>query len=246
MNQSVTSVLVIPSYNETLALPVMLTELAKGLSNSDAVIIMDDSPADISKKIDLACRNALINSSCSYHYFNNQEKSGRGAAIRRGMLKALSLFPDLKYIIECDADGSHRPIDILKIKDSSGNDDLLVGSRYLKKSKIVGWPISRKIFSHVLNFIIPKIFSIDIRDITNGLRRYSRPAIESILLKKQENTGFIYLSEQAVIVRDAGLRFGEYPITFVDRTLGSSTVTWREISASIKGIMALVMHNRKR
>ncbi|MCX6445212.1 MAG: glycosyltransferase [Actinobacteria bacterium] len=246
MNEAVTSVVVIPSYNETLALPVMLSELAKGLSSSDAVIIMDDSFVDTSSKIDLACSEVLANTPASYYFFNHQGKSGRGAAIRRGMVNAVSLFPNLEYITECDADGSHRPIDILKVKESSENFDLLVGSRYLQESQIVGWPLSRRIFSYILNHFIPRILSIQIRDITNGLRRYSLPAVELILLQKQENSGFIYLSEQAVVVRNSGLRIGETPITFVDRTLGSSTVTWREIVYSIKGVVLLISQARKK
>ncbi len=246
MNEAVTSAIVIPSFNETLALPVMLLELARGLSPSDAIIIMDDSNIDISSKIDLACREALANAHASYYFINHQGKSGRGAAVRRGMVNAVSLFPNLKHITECDADGSHRPVDILKVKEYSENFDLVVGSRYLQESQILGWPTSRRIFSRILNHFIPRIFSIQIRDITNGLRRYSLPAIELILLQKQENTGFIYLSEQAVIVRNSGLRIGEIPITFVDRTLGSSTVTWHEIISSIKGVVLLISQARKK
>ena len=246
MNEGVTNAVIIPSYNETLALPVMLAELAKGLSSSDAVIVMDDSPIDVSSKIDLACREALNSSTANYYFFNKQGKSGRGAAIRRGMVNAVPLFPNLKYIIECDADGSHRPIDILKVKECSQNYDLLVGSRYLRESKILGWPVSRRIFSYILNKLIPFFFNIRLHDITNGLRRYSLPAVELILQQRQENTGFIYLSEQAVIIRNSSLRIGEIPITFVDRTLGSSTVTWREIISSIKGVVLLVSQKRKK
>ena len=246
MNEAVTSAIIIPSYNETLALPVMLSELTEGLSSSDAVIIMDDSHVDVSTKIAAACKELFIGSPASYHFFNHQGKSGRGAAIRRGMINAVSLFPNLQYIIECDADGSHRPIDILKVKESSGNYDLLVGSRYLHGSKILGWPVSRRIFSCILNYIIPKIFKIQLRDITNGLRRYSLTAVELILSRKQENTGFIYLSEQAVIVKNSGLRIGEVPITFIDRTLGSSTVTWLEIASSMKGVALLISQGHKK
>jgi dolichol-phosphate mannosyltransferase len=89
---------------------------------------------------------------------------------------------------------------------------------------------------------------VPVSDITNGLRRYSSVAIDRILATKQENSGFIYLSEQAIIVKNANLTIAEIPIVFVDRTLGKSTVTWREISSSLLGVAKLFASNpvRKR
>ena len=158
---------------------------------------------------------------------------------------ALSEFPNFTTILECDADGSHRPEDILKIKNSSSEADLIVGSRYLKSSKIVGWPASRRIFSWSLNKTIPRLTRVNLKDITNGLRRYSKGAAEEILSAVQVNKGFIYLSEQAILISRASMVISEEPIIFVDRTLGNSTVTWREISNSLLGIFRLVLANRR-
>lgn len=240
MNTNVTCAIVIPSYNETLALPEMLLELEAGLTAADAVIIMDDSPEPVATEVNIACGQVFIKSSASYFFINHQGKSGRGSAIRRGIGKAQTLFPNLKFVIECDADGSHRPIDILRVKHSEVEADLLVGSRYLPDSKIQGWPISRKLFSRVLNFIIPRLLHVELRDITNGLRRYSIDAVNEIIGQNQMNQGFIYLSEQALILKKRGLVIKELPIVFIDRTQGNSTVTWREVVASMRGVIGLV------
>lgn len=241
MNAAASSVIIIPSYNETLALPELLRELKSGLSHKDAVIVMDDSPKQISLEVESKCREAIRNSEFDFKFYNSELKSGRGAAVRRGMSLALSEFPNFMTILECDADGSHRPEDILKIKNSSSAADLIVGSRYLKSSKIVGWPASRRIFSWSLNKTIPRLTRVNLKDITNGLRRYSKGAVEKILSENQVNKGFIYLSEQAIIISRAKMTLSEEPITFVDRTLGSSTVTSREVLSSLSGIFKLVL-----
>lgn len=241
MNTSISTVIIIPSYNETLALPELLRELKSGLTRQDAVIVMDDSPKEISLEVESKCREAIRNSEFDFKLYNSDLKSGRGAAVRRGMSLALSEFPNFTTILECDADGSHRPEDILKIKNSSSAADLIVGSRYLKSSKIVGWPASRRIFSWSLNKTIPRLTRVNLKDITNGLRRYSKGAVEKILSENQVNKGFIYLSEQAIIISRAKMTLSEEPITFVDRTLGSSTVTWREVLSSLSGIFKLVL-----
>jgi dolichol-phosphate mannosyltransferase len=239
MKAQVTTVIVIPSYKETLALPQLLRDLKTGLSSRDAVIIMDDSPKEVAEIIYQSCLEVVLNSDFEFRFDTSDGKSGRGAAIRRGMVIALAEFPNIQHFIECDADGSHRPIDILKIKASSSTADLLVGSRYLQTSKIEGWPISRRVFSWLLNKIIPRIMRIQLHDITNGLRRYSKEATERIVSEPQLNSGFIYLSEQAVHIDRAGLKIDEEPIVFIDRTLGTSTVTWREILSSLRGILKL-------
>ncbi len=239
MYKTVRKVIIIPSYKETLALPKMLTELREYLQETDAILIMDDSPKVVANEIDSLCKQALGKCAAKYHFLNHQGKSGRGSAIRRGIEHSLNVFPSLEFIIECDADGSHRPVDIARVKDSKSRSHMLVGSRYLPESKIVGWPISRRIFSKVLNLIIPKLLDIKLHDITNGLRRYSTRAAYKIVNQPQKNTGFIYLSEQALIVKQHGLEIAELPIEFVDRTQGSSTVTWREIVASVQGVVLL-------
>ncbi len=245
MKSIVSNVIIIPSYNETLALPQLLQELKSGLTGQDAVIVMDDSPTEISRDIERKCLDVLVKTEFEFKFENSGLKSGRGAAVRRGMVIALSDFPNLRTILECDADGSHRPEDILKIKNSISSADLLVGSRYLKSSEILGWPVSRKVFSWILNRSIPKFTGVNLNDITNGLRRYSRDAIEAILSQNQLNNGFIYLTEQAMLISKAGMTVSEEPIIFVDRTLGTSTVTWREVSNSLSGVLKLVLLNKK-
>jgi len=240
VNPNVTCAIIVPSYNETLALPEMLLKLEVGLTAADAVIIMDDSPERIAAEVNFACSQVFKESSASYFFINHQGKSGRGSAVRRGMDQARAMFPSLKFVIECDADGSHRPIDILRVKHSEIEADLLVGSRYLPDSKIQGWPISRKLFSRALNFIIPRLLHVELGDITNGLRRYSIDAVNEIIGQNQANRGFIYLSEQALVVKKRGLSIKELPIVFMDRTQGSSTVTWHEVVASIRGVIGLV------
>lgn len=245
MNETVTTVIIIPSYRETLALPALLQDLKSGLSSQHALLIMDDSPIELAQEINNACIAAMKGSNCQFKFNNANVKSGRGAAVRRGMVLALSDYSNVAHIMECDADGSHRAIDILKILNSESGADLLVGSRYLPASKIVGWPLSRRIFSFLLNHMIPRVTSVNLRDITNGLRKYSKGAVKVILSEPQINKGFIYLSEQAILVSDSGLQIAEEPIVFIDRTLGKSTVTWREITNSLSGIARLLLFDRK-
>ena len=237
--QIITKAIVIPSYGEDEALPALLTTLAASFNDDDVVIIADDSKPEIRARLVSRCENAMKNSSGTLVFSFAADKSGRGAAVRRGMKLAREEFPKLVSIIECDADGSHQPQEILRIRDSAISCDLLVGSRYLKKSQIVGWPVTRRITSKILNVSLSFLFNLHIKDVTNGLRRYSIRAVDLILNNEASNSGFIYLSEQALLISRSGLVIGEIPIVFIDRELGSSTMSWREIVSSLIGIIRL-------
>ena len=244
-NDSIEVIVAIPAYNERETLPIIVKELSLSLSEKDAILILDDSPFQIHAEIQSAVTIAAKNSRCVVFLLHNNGKSGRGAAVRRGMKLSVESFPKMKYFIECDADGSHQVKDIIKLKSSEIVCDLLVGSRYLRESRIIGWPISRRVFSKILNSAIPFVLNVPIKDITNGLRRYTPQALHQILLKEPINKGFTYLSEQAFLVHSSQLKLAEIPIIFVERVAGRSTVTWKEILASLRGILYLLLLKKK-
>jgi dolichol-phosphate mannosyltransferase len=104
----------------------------------------------------------------------------------------------------------------------------------------VNWPLLRRIFSKILNSLIPVLLNINVTDITNGLRRYNNQSVDLILNFKQLSFGFTYLSEQALIVRAKNLKILEIPITFINRSRGNSTVGLKEIYSSIQGVFLLL------
>lgn len=238
-------VIAIPSYNETSALPTLIKSLAPLLTPADLILVLDDSSIEIHNEIRSSINEIVNNSGCNILFSHQNRKSGRGASVRRGMLISREQFPALRYFIECDADGSHQVHDIVDIKNLQITCDLLIGSRYLKESQIIGWPITRRIFSKILNIIIPFLLNIPIKDITNGLRRYTPEAIDQILSKEPINKGFTYLSEQAYLLRQGNLTIAETPITFIERISGKSTVTWKEIADSLKGVFKLALLKNK-
>lgn len=236
---------VIPSYNELLALPIFLNSLKFYLNSDCAVIIVDDSESRVSSQLEKACKEILFQTGCVFIFNSGSSKSGRGGAVRRGFKLAIKTFPNLENLIECDSDGSHIARDIVGlIEHVQHNEGLIIGSRYLPDSEIIGWPLSRIIFSRILNYLIPKIIKSQVTDVTNGLRMYSRECIEYLCSLEQKSTGFIYLTESLIQLEDGNFAVQEIATTFVNRTVGESSVTYREIKNSLFGL-ATIMFNRK-
>jgi len=242
-SNQVKTALVVASYNEFQNLSQLLSELDSLLPPNIAFIIADDTGVKTEDQIENIVRGALVNSRNWQITFENT-KAGRGSAVLRGFRLAKESYGESDFYAECDADGSHRPIDISKLILSTPS-DFLIGSRYLRESRIEGWPFSRRIASRILNYFIPRFLGISCSDVTNGLRRYSKKANEIILQHEQINTGFIFLSEQAMILSKKGINPNEVPITFVNRIHGESSVGVIEVINSLIGVYILFRTKKK-
>jgi dolichol-phosphate mannosyltransferase len=238
------TLIVVASYNELEALPILISQLSPNLNQNQVLIVADDSPMSIREELILKCNQHFKSNNSKLDFTFASSKGGRGAAIYRGIKFGYDIYGSFDQVIECDSDGSHRAEDIIRVLNSESTADLLIGSRYLTESKIIGWPISRIIFSRILNLMIPKLLKVSCKDITNGLRRYSSTAIKVILESKPKNNGFIYLSEQARLISKSNLTIGEIPIIFENRIAGESTVGIKEILDSLSGVLKLLISKK--
>jgi len=239
--EAIDTVLVIPTFKERESLEIFLFGFVDICEKSTAIIISDDSGLEFEEFLLELTRKVLRENGITVLIDARQEKSGRGAAVIRGFSRALKEFPSCMTFVECDADSSHRPCDVLQILNSVQVGTVSIGSRYLRNSKIIGWPISRKIFSLILNKFIPRLLNIPLGDITNGLRGYDREAIKLLCRHTLRTTSFISLSESALVLYERGWKFQEFPITFVNRVLGDSTITIREVLTSTFGLWKVIL-----
>ena len=237
--------IVFASYKEVEALPILLGELSPYLNTQHVVIVSDDSPHEIRGELMEKCRSAFTSTDSKIDFSFGTHKAGRGAAILRGFKFASEKYGPLDFLIEADADGSHSAVDINRLMNNKSKTDLIIGSRYLPESIIIGWPISRKLFSKLLNSLLPYLFNVNCTDITNGLRRYSSRAVKVFNENSAKNSGFVYLSEQALIVKNNKLTITEVPTTFINRTMGKSTVGFKEVFNSLRGIILLIKMEKK-
>ena len=129
---------------------------------------------------------------------------------------------------------------------TKNNLDLLISSRYLKDSKIINWPLSRRIFSKLSNILANLVLGINISDYTNGFRIYSNKSIK-IILNKCGNIGdgFIILSEILVALNVNNLKIGEIHSKFVNRLRGESNVNITLIFSSLYGLLKLFLIQKK-
>ena len=232
--------IVIPAYNEESNIINISKAIKKKVKNS-SIIIVDDSFHNKTS-------NLIKKKKLKVNYIHRKKKLGRGSAVLFGLKKLLK-DKSIEIFIELDADFSHSPEELPRnIKYFKKKSlDLLIGSRYLRKSKIANWGLSRRIFSSLANRLASSLLKIPINDLTNGYRIYSKKAVKRIV-KNCGNIGdgFIILSEILVELYLNRLKIDEIESHFVNRQRGESSVNFRLIIESLFGLIKLYINKRKR
>jgi dolichol-phosphate mannosyltransferase len=215
---------VLPTYCEAENIERLIQEI-HGLRLNSLVVVVDDSSPDgtakIVRRLQEEYRNVLL---CV-----RSSKLGLGTAIIDGFRLILSLKNKPDYIITMDADYSHNPQDVPKLIHAAERGyDLVIGSRYSKGGKIVGWHFVRWLISRLANLFASTAVGVKVHDCTSGLRCYSKEYVERVLCNLHSQTYEI----QIETVKQARLhRFNikEIPITFMNRKRGKSKLTTTEI-----------------
>ena len=227
--------IVIPCYNEEKNILKLIKQLKNKIKKDHKIVIIDDSKNNLKIKI----KKVL--------YIHRKKKLGRGSAVLVG-LKTLLYKKKIKYFIEMDADFSHSPNEInsnLKFFNKKKL-DLLISSRYLKKSKILNWPITRRILSRLSNILIRFLLRIPINDFSNGFRIYSRRAVNKVIQKcGKTDSNFIILSEIIMFLYYSNFKILETKTTFRNRVRGESSVNLCLILKSLYNLFQIFYLNKK-
>jgi len=216
VNRDLGKVLVIvPTYNELESLPVIVAGIRADEPEVHILIVDDNSPDGTGE-----VANSLSSSDNFVHVLHRKQKAGLGAAYLDAF--AWARLQGYDVVVEMDADGSHRPIDLTKILDALSDNDVVLGSRWVKEGKVVNWAKSREVLSRGGNLYTRIWLGIPIKDATGGFRAYRMSALDQMDIKQVESQGYCFQVDMAWRATRAGLRVAEVPITFVERELGES------------------------
>ena len=214
------SIVIIPTYNEKENIERMIRTVFSLPHDFHLLIIDDGSPdgtQNIVKRLQLEFTGRLF-------IEERAGKQGLGTAYIHGFKWAIARQYD--YIFEMDADFSHNPNDLLKLRQACiEGADAAIGSRYINGVNVVNWPMSRVLMSYFASVYVRFITSIEIRDSTAGFMCYKRKVLETINLDKIKFVGYAFQIEMKYTTLKHGFKLVEVPIIFTDRTLGTSKMS---------------------
>lgn len=211
-------VVIIPTYNEIESLPRQVDGVRAAAPDVEILVVDDASPDGTGEWVD---RRAATDA--QVHALHRSGKNGLGAAYRAGFAWALEQGYDV--IVEMDADGSHRAVDLPALLEAVGESDLVIGSRWVAGGRVENWPLHRKLLSTGANLYVRLALGIPVKDATAGFRAYTAHTLRQLDLAAVESQGYCFQVDMTWRAIRSGATVHEVPITFVERDRGASKMS---------------------
>jgi len=228
------SLIIIPTYNEKENIEKMIHKVFSLPHPFHLLIIDDGSPdgtADIIKGLQAQYAERLF-------IEERKGKLGLGTAYIHGFKWAL--HRSYEYIFEMDADFSHNPDDLVRLRQACINGaELAIGSRYITGVNVVNWPMSRVILSFFASKYVQFITGMPVNDATAGFKCYKRIVLETIKLNKVKFVGYAFQIEMKFTTWKFGFNILEVPIIFTDRSEGTSKMSKGIIREAVFGVLQM-------
>lgn len=223
------------TFNERDNLPGLVAAILAADPELQVLVVDDDSPDGTGE-----AALALAVTEPRVHALVRRGRRGLGTAIMEGL--RLGRERGFEVAVNLDADSSHDPTDLprlLAALDPVGGPpaDVVVGSRRVPGGRTVGWPFARHVTSRLVAGFSRLVLGVPVRDPSSGYRAIRLAVLDRIAAPA--TSGYAFHEELLWLVHRAGGRIVEVPMTFRDRTRGSSKAGFREIARASRDLLAL-------
>ena len=234
------SIVVIPTYDEIENIEKLIRIILNLDCKFDILVVDDSSPDKTANKV-----KELIPIFEKRLFLKvRKRKEGLGKAYIDGFNWALEKKYD--FIFQMDADMSHNPEILmqmlLKLKNGS---DVIIGSRYIKGTNVVNWPLSRILLSKFASFYVNIITGMPIKDPTSGYVGFRKDVLKSISLEKIKFVGYAFQIELKYKAWIKDYLIEEHSIIFKNRERGFSKMNSSIIWEAIYGVIILRILGKK-
>ncbi len=207
--------IIIPTLNEADNILLLLHHIAKVFASSSLqpeVLVVDDGSIDGTRQLVTDYHGNL-----NVQLICRDNARGLAGAVVTGAQQATH-----QKVVVMDADLSHPPAMIPALIEPllAGMHDMVIGSRYVAGGGTPDWPAARRIGSQLAS--IPARLLSSVRDPLSGFFAIGRER----LINKQENMPGFKIALEILAEGKGSLRVLEVPISFRDRSHGSSKMNF--------------------
>jgi dolichol-phosphate mannosyltransferase len=230
---SISTLIVIPTFNEAENIASLVAAIRRVLPDAELLIVDDASPDGTG-----GIARGLARDDIRVHLIERPGKLGLGSAYLAGFRWGLAR--GYQRFFEIDADFSHDPKYLPAfVAALDAGADVVIGSRNVPGGKIVGWGPLRYLISKGGSVYSRLVLGIRVRDVTTGFKAYTRRALELITADEIDSNGYAFQVETTYRAHCQGLDIVELPIVFVDRRVGRSKMTHREVLEAMLGVWSM-------
>jgi dolichol-phosphate mannosyltransferase len=220
------ALVVIPTYNERINLPVIVPQVLEQDARLEVLVVDDNSPDGTGRLADeLAEGNPRV------HVLHRPNKEGLGRAYLAGFRWALAC--DFDLVLEMDADRSHDPKYLPALLAATQEAEVVIGSRYKNGVNVINWPMSRLLLSYFANKYAHWVTGLPLSDATGGFKCFRSVVLQSIDLDAVRSNGYAFQIEMSFRAWKKGFRLTEVPIVFTDRVEGQSKMSKKIVREAV-------------
>jgi len=211
-----------------------LVEAIRQVAPQASILVIDDNSPDGTGEVADQLRDGMPN----IHVIHRSGKLGLGTAVLAGMKFAIDNGYD--YFLNLDADFSHPPRFIPNILAGMKDNDVMIGSRYVKGGGVEGeFNLRRKFMSTGINLYARLFLGLQTRDNSGSYRCYRVSKLRQIDLNQIRSRGYSFMEEILYWCRSVGCKMDETPIIFENRRSGYSKINAREAIKALHIIFQL-------
>ena len=214
--------ILIPVRNETESLQDLVEYFSKNSTkiNYEVLIINDFSQDDT-----LAKARTLFSQKKNFRVLNNI-KRGLGGAINLGIKEALG---DNVVIMMADQSDDFNDLINYNTLINQGDYDAILGSRFLKGSKVSNYPRQKLILNRFFNYFVSLIFLNKYNDYTNAFKIYKKNTLIEISPLISESFNIFLEIPLKIISRK--YKYKVIPINWFGRARGTSKFKIKELGS---------------
>lgn len=211
--------IIIPVRDESESLKGIMEHYSKNLTNLEYEILIVN---DFSEDNTLEKAKKLFKNE-NFKILDNKKK-GLGGAINLGIMEARG-----EYIAIMMADYSDDINDLIKYHSliKTGEFDAILGSRFMKKSKVLNYPLQKLVLNRVFNYFVCLIFWNNYNDYTNAFKIYKKKTLLEISPLISESFNIFLEIPLKIISRN--YKYKIIPINWTGRMKGVSKFKIKEL-----------------
>ena len=214
--------IIIPLKNEDEQIETtinLLTDELKDLKKDYTITLIDDHSNDATWNLLTKLREKHNN----IEIYKSEYAPGYGNAVRFGIEKNKS-----DAVVFFMGDCSDNPKDIkIYIEHLDQGFDCVFGSRFMKNSKVVDYPVLKLVLNRIANNFIRLLFLIKYNDITNAFKAYKKELLLNFnpIVSKHFNIN----AELALKAISRGYKYKVIPISWFNRKKNLSKFKIKEM-----------------
>jgi glycosyltransferase involved in cell wall biosynthesis len=236
-----TTVAVIPAFNEQDALPLVLDEL-RSTGYSLTPLVVDDGSNDATAEVAQAAGAVVLKLPFNLGY-GGAKRAGLRWAVENGATQ----------VVVIDADGQHNPNDIsVLLAELSKGTGLVIGSRFHSGSeRYDGAGATRRVAMRSIAWMVRLTTGLRSTDATSGFHAMSQPVLRLLA----DDNPIEYLSDPVTsiyLVHAAGHRIAEVPVSMRERAGGVPSarnirliVSFLRLLVDLAGVVAVSRLRRR-